>query len=194
MEKITKKHFIELLCNNGSVFAGSVFKKTDEWIIKALEKIEPEKVKTAERRTVTEKHDKYIVFSNGSRSGFDQDGKYECYEHMTGNGGYYIIQRLETWDRWDNEYNYSYVIYAIPDLFREPDENEDGETITTASGKTYKTVDRMPDGWKVIDGATAAIPGYKWIYNGEARFKKENGKYIKNPAWKTMLLRVGNGA
>ena len=120
--------------------------------------------------------------------------KYECFEHFNKNGIYLIVQRLEWYDDFDKKYYYNYLVYIIPDLFREPDEKEDGETITTASGKTYKTVDRMPDGWKVIDGATAALPGYKWIYNGEARFKKENGKYIKNPARETMLLKVGNGA
>ena len=194
MKKITNKHFIELLCNNGSVFAGRVWQKNDDIIIKAMDNITVENVEKIEekagRRTVKEKHAKYIIFSNGSRMGFDQDGKYECFEHFNKNGIYLIVQRLEWYDDFDKKYYYNYLVYIIPDLCGEPDENEDGETITTASGKTYRTVERMPDGWRTIEGANTAPDGYKWIYNGEPRFRLIDGKYKINHNRKTMLLKV----
>lgn len=35
-------------------------------------------------------------------------------------------------------------------------------------------METMPEGWKILDGATTAPRGYVWIYNGESRF---GGKY-----------------
>lgn len=30
--------------------------------------------------------------------------------------------------------------------------------------------DTMPEGWRMVDGATTAPKGYAWIYNGQSRF------------------------
>lgn len=36
-----------------------------------------------------------------------------------------------------------------------------------------KILDTIPEGWKVIEGATTAPNGYKWIYNCKSLFDKE---------------------
>lgn len=74
MEKITRKEFTEILTNNRTVLAGSVFRWNDEKCIAGMENIKVISEK-AERRTVTEKHSNYIVFGNGSRLDFNQEGK-----------------------------------------------------------------------------------------------------------------------
>ena len=33
--------------------------------------------------------------------------------------------------------------------------------------------DKMPKGWKVLQGAMTAPKGYIWIWNGKSIFKKE---------------------
>jgi hypothetical protein len=30
--------------------------------------------------------------------------------------------------------------------------------------------DTMPEGWRMVDGASTAPKGYAWIYNGQSRF------------------------
>lgn len=74
MEKITRKEFTEILTNNRTILAGSVFRWNDDKCIAGMENIKAISEK-AERRTVTEKHSNYIVFSNGSRLDFNQEGK-----------------------------------------------------------------------------------------------------------------------
>lgn len=39
--------------------------------------------------------------------------------------------------------------------------------------KTTKVFTEMPDGWRVLTGATTAPVGYKWITNGKPLFTKE---------------------
>ena len=36
-----------------------------------------------------------------------------------------------------------------------------------------KFLDKMPEGWKEIKGATTAPNGYVWIFNGKSIFTKE---------------------
>lgn len=47
-------------------------------------------------------------------------------------------------------------------------------TIRLQNGKrcVFPVADSMPEGWKVIKGATAAPNGYKWINNGCSPFSK----------------------
>lgn len=49
--------------------------------------------------------------------------------------------------------------------------------------------DTMPEGWRMVYGATTAPKGYAWIYNGQSRF---SGKRIQrdpkeNYAFKMIL-------
>lgn len=36
-----------------------------------------------------------------------------------------------------------------------------------------KVFDGIPEGWKVLEGATTAPTGYVWIWNGKSRFGGE---------------------
>lgn len=136
MEKITKREFIEILNNHPSILAGSFFRRNDDEIIKAMENCKGISEK-AKRRTVTENHSNYIVFSNGSRLDFNQKGKNEYFRHKSGNGIEFILQRLTTetedFDAEEDYYNehgnfncgsifredQNYVIYAIVEQHKE---------------------------------------------------------------------------
>ena len=112
MEKITKKSFIDTLCSGKSKFISSVFRKSDEWIIKALKTVLPENLEKVESRTVKERHANYITFSNGSSLDFNQEGTKEYFKH-TENGIDFIIQKLTTWDDFDGANKENYIIYSI---------------------------------------------------------------------------------
>lgn len=43
----------------------------------------------------------------------------------------------------------------------------------TRCGKEYPVYTTIPDGWKIIEGATNAPRGYVWINNGKSRFGGE---------------------
>ena len=73
MNQITKKEFIETLSNNETIFVGSLFRYNDRKCINAMERIITIN-KNIKRRTVTEEHSNYLVFSNGSRLDFNQAG------------------------------------------------------------------------------------------------------------------------
>ena len=75
MMKITKKLFCELLANNASVLVGSASRKSDKWLIYALDRVPPEKVcnplnfRSVYRMTASD-----IEFSNGSHLSLAQAG------------------------------------------------------------------------------------------------------------------------
>lgn len=112
MEKITRKEFTEILTNNRTILAGSVFRWNDEKCIAGMENIKAIG-KKAERRTVTEKHSNYIVFSNGSRLDFNQEGKKEYFSYKNGNGVQFVIQRTEIFDDFDEKINLNYIVYIV---------------------------------------------------------------------------------
>lgn len=112
MEKITRKEFTEILTNNRTILAGSVFRWNDEKCIAGMENIKVIGEK-AERRTVTEKHSNYIVFSNGSRLDFNQEGKKEYFSYKNGNGVQFVIQRTEIFDDFDEKINLNYIVYIV---------------------------------------------------------------------------------
>lgn len=112
MEKITRKEFTEILTNNRTILAGSVFRWNDEKCIAGMENIKVIGEK-AERRTVTEKHSNYIVFSNGSRLDFNQEGKKEYFSYKNGSGVQFVIQRTEIFDDFDEKINLNYIVYIV---------------------------------------------------------------------------------
>ena len=112
MEKITCKKFKEILTENTSVFMGSVFRWNDEKCSKAMENIGKIE-ENAERRTVAENHATYILFSNGSRLGFDQDGKFDYIIHENQNGIKFVIKRTTRHDDFDDTDYQDYMVYAI---------------------------------------------------------------------------------
>lgn len=112
MEKITRKEFTEILTNNRTILAGSVFRWNDEKCIAGMENIKAIGEK-AERRTVTGKHSNYIVFSNGSRLDFNQEGKKEYFSYTNGNGVQFVIQRTEIFDDFDEKINLNYIVYIV---------------------------------------------------------------------------------
>lgn len=112
MEKITRKEFAEILTNNRTILAGSVFRWNDDKCIAGMENIKAISEK-AERRTVTEKHSNYIVFSNESRLDFNQEGKKEYFSYKNGNGVQFVIQRTEIFDDFDEKINLNYIVYIV---------------------------------------------------------------------------------
>lgn len=112
MERITKKRFLEILTGNTSVFCGSVFRWNDEKCTRAMENIE-EISENDKRRTVTEKHTNYIVFSNGSHLDFYQEGKYDYFTYENQNAVKFAVQRLRRWDDFDEAEYMDYIVYAI---------------------------------------------------------------------------------
>lgn len=112
MEKITRKTFIEILASNKTVLAGSVFRWNDERCIKAIERIAAID-ENQERRTVTEKHSGYILFSNGSRLDFTQNGEKEYFSHTNETGIKFVFQRTKYYDDFDEKFYFDYIVYAI---------------------------------------------------------------------------------
>ena len=112
MEKITRKKFVEILTNNRTILAGSVFRWSDEKCIAGMENIKSVN-ENAERRKVMEKHSNYIVFSNGSRLDFNQEGKKEYFSYTNGNGVQFVIQRTEIFDDFDEKINLNYIVYSV---------------------------------------------------------------------------------
>lgn len=112
MERITKKSFIDTLCNGKSKFIASVFRKSDEWLTEKLKGVNPEILEKVESRKVTERHAEYITFSNGSRLDFDQNGTKEYYKHNE-NGIDFLIQKTTTFDEFDETNHENYIVYSI---------------------------------------------------------------------------------
>ncbi len=62
--------------------------------------------------------------------------------------------------------------------------------------RVYK---HLPKGWKVVEGSWSQPEGTVWINNGKSRFRKsrakkdlkaQNGRMVRNPAYKNALLIV----
>ena len=117
MMKITKKLFCELLANNESVLVGSASRKSDKWLIYALDRVPPEKVcdplnfRSVYRMTASD-----IEFSNGSHLSLTQAGKREYLMHKNRDGVVFVVRKLTVWDEFDEKYNEHYVAYALPEI------------------------------------------------------------------------------
>lgn len=112
MQKITRKEFIAVLSEKTNVLMGCVFRWDDEKCKDAMDSIERID-ENAERRTVTSQHANYIVFSNGSRLDFDQEGKKEYFSYQNENGVKFILQRTFRHDDFDDADYQDYIVYAI---------------------------------------------------------------------------------
>lgn len=112
MKKITRKAFTEILTRNTSILMGSVFRWNDEKCARAMDSIR-EIDENSQRRTVTENHANYLLFSNGSRLDFDQEGKKEYFTYENENGVKFAIQRTERHDDFDEADYLDYIVYAI---------------------------------------------------------------------------------
>lgn len=111
MTQITKKEFIETLSNNETILAGSVFRQSDERCINAMARITT--INNAKRRTVTEAHCNYIVFSNGSRLDFNQVGTKKYFSYTNTHGIHFLIQRTEVYDDFDEKFYKNYIVYMV---------------------------------------------------------------------------------
>lgn len=112
MTQITKKEFIETLSNNETILAGSVFRQSDDRCINAMARIATIN-KNAKRRTVTEEHSNYIVFSNGSRLDFNQTGTKKYFSYTNTYGIHFLIQRTEVYDDFDEKFYKNYIVYIV---------------------------------------------------------------------------------
>lgn len=111
MKKITKAAFIDYLCNHQTILAGSVFRWNDGRLLRAVENIKPEK--TDKRRVVTEKHANFLMFSDGGRLDFNQQGKKEYFLHTNATGTDLIWQKRTTFDEFDKKNEYHYIVYIL---------------------------------------------------------------------------------
>ena len=114
MEKITRREFIDTLRNNASVLMGApcVAANNDNKIVMCMENTVGINAK-AERRVVTEKHATYLLFSNGSRMAFDQEGRFDYFKHTNENGYTFVLQRQAWFDEFDEVWMRKYVVYAV---------------------------------------------------------------------------------
>lgn len=109
--KITKKHFIESMTTNKSVFLGVMRKllTSDETYCKIRDCFNPDII--IEQRTATAKSNK-LVFSGGSILGFEQNGNYTFYEYAYPEGTVYVCNH-EYYDNWDEEYKNRCMYYLV---------------------------------------------------------------------------------
>lgn len=116
LTKITKKEFIELLKNNSSWFIQSALnQKTDrktacencfnQWDTEKIKSSNP--CRTVEKATVSK-----VLFCDGSALDFNQSGVKTYYRFDTKNSSY-LVQETVTFDEFDNENRYHYIIYLI---------------------------------------------------------------------------------
>lgn len=116
MTQITKKEFIETLSNNETILADSIFRYCNGKCIKAMEHA-MERIatinKNAKRRTVTEAHCNYIVFSDGSRLDFNQTGTKKYFSYTNTYGIYFLIWITEVYDDFDKKFYRTYVVYMV---------------------------------------------------------------------------------
>lgn len=115
MNQITKKEFIETLSNNETILVDSLFRYNDRKCIKAMEHA-MERITTinyAKRRTVTEEHSNYIVFSDGSRLDFNQIGTKKYFSYTNTYGIHFLIQRTEVYDDFDERFYKNYIVYMV---------------------------------------------------------------------------------
>lgn len=112
MTQITKKEFIETLSNNETILVDSGFYYSDGTCINAMERITTIN-KIVKRRTVTEEHSNYIVFSDGSRLGFNQTGTKKYFSYTNTYGFHFLIQRTEVYDDFDDKCYKNYIVYMV---------------------------------------------------------------------------------
>lgn len=112
MTQITKKEFIETLLNNETILVDSGFYYSDGTCINAMERITTIN-KIVKRRTVTEEHSNYIVFSDGSRLGFNQTGTKKYFSYTNTYGFHFLIQRTEVYDDFDDKFYKNYIVYMV---------------------------------------------------------------------------------
>lgn len=80
--KITKKHFIEQVTSNKTIFLGIVRKSlTDDEVLTALSDFLKSDKTLHEQRTATAKSN-YLLFSNGSRLDFDDIAESKEYRQI----------------------------------------------------------------------------------------------------------------
>lgn len=116
MNQITKKGFIETLSNNEIILVDSGFYYSDGTCINAMEHA-MERIatinKNAKRRTVTEAHCNYIVFSDGTRLDFNQTGTKKFFSYTNTYGIYFLIWITEVYDDFDKKFYRNYVVYMV---------------------------------------------------------------------------------
>lgn len=116
MNQITKKEFIETLSNNETIFVGSLFRYNDRKDINAMERTMERIItinKNIKRRTVTEEHSNYIVFSDGSRLDFNQAGTKKYFSYTNTHGIHFLIQQTEIYDNFDEKFYKNYIVYMV---------------------------------------------------------------------------------
>ena len=111
MTQITKKEFIETLSNNETILVDSIFCRNDEICINVMARITT--INYAKRRTVTEEHSNYIVFSDGSRLDFNQTGTKKYFSYTNTYGIHFLIQRTEVYDDFDEKFYKNYIVYMV---------------------------------------------------------------------------------
>lgn len=114
MEKITKKHFIELLCAHESALVCSgYFKQEIDSKIDVFANMNEGEIEQPKIRTVKKQSSNSLLFSNGSSIYFDDFG--EKSYHKVGN----CILQKNTIDNSKNknssynEMQYGYIIYFL---------------------------------------------------------------------------------
>lgn len=116
MTQITKKEFIETLSNNETILVDSLFRYNDRKCINAMEYAMERIItinKNVKRRTVTEEHSNYIVFSDGSRLDFNQTGTKKYFSYTNTYGFHFLIQRTEVYDDFDEQFYKNYIVYMV---------------------------------------------------------------------------------
>lgn len=112
MTQITQKEFIETLSNNETILVDSGFYYSDGTYINAMERIITIN-KNIKRRTVTEEHSDYIVFSDGSRLDFNQAGTKKYFSYTNTHGVHFLIQKTEIYDDFDEKFYKIYIVYMV---------------------------------------------------------------------------------
>lgn len=189
MQKITRKEFTAILTEKASVFMGSVFRWNDEKCARAMEGIARIDEKT-ERRTVTENHASYILFSNGSRLDFNQEGKKEYFEYENENGVKFVLQKTTVQVRdWDAEEEYwkehhnsdcgeiykeqqDYVVYAVIEAEADAERTFRNVEITDAAEFLSFTK------WLKANGYYYESSGFSGGYHLEIRCSEKEAEII----------------
>lgn len=106
MEKITKKEFIDTLCNHESIQCGVVCYDLTENQKDLLRKMTWESMREdGVIRRVDMRMSNSIMFSNGSYLYFDVQGEKSYYRI-----GNVILQRVHTTDRYNPNYKYTKIL------------------------------------------------------------------------------------
>lgn len=57
--------------------------------------------------------------------------------------------------------------------YHKQSEPRGNDTLDYFINKGVKILNKLPNGWRVIEGALTAPIGYKWVNNGKSVFSKE---------------------